>query len=342
MSTEYKLMNDKEDNNDTDYIITSNIVKFGVPIIGGIIGGLTAGPLALPATIVAKVGSGVIVCSASTVGAMMGDISRRVTERFINLKYQKEFDETEWYNIHHQYVNNEACPKFMTPVCYKRDTRKYIKKILESDRSTFFTDINRDFFTLYKQKRERNNTCPVIISDVLNYSKYLCKTFDYIFDYMDTEDKNNCFNEIELYIFLHVYNNIIFAYKEKYRKEDEKFYRQCLELRNHLETDILEIGEKLNKKKCYKFLKDFEKLHTPKKKLMAIESLIRTIPEENDLCSDDLISALIYILVEYSPTRIYSNLAFIDDFRNHNNGLYEYLYVTLFCAVKSIGELKRC
>ena len=342
MSTEYKLMNDKEDNNDTDYIITSNIVKFGVPIIGGIIGGLTAGPLALPATIVAKVGSGVIVCSASTVGAMMGDISRRVTERFINLKYQKEFDETEWYNIHHQYVNNEACPKFMTPVCYKRDTRKYIKKILESDRSTFFTDINRDFFTLYKQKRERNNTCPVIISDVLNYSKYLCKTFDYIFDYMDTEDKNNCFNEIELYIFSHVYNNIIYAYKEKYREEDEKFYRRCLELRNHLESDVLEIGKKLNKNKCYKFLKDFENLHTPKKKLMAIESLIRTIPEENDLCSDDLISALIYILVEYSPTRIYSNLAFIDDFRNHNNGLYEYLYVTLFCAVKSIGELKRC
>ena len=53
--------------------------------------------------------------------------------------------------------------------------------------------------------------------------------------------------EIELYIFSHVYNNIIHAYKEKYREEDENFYRRCLELRNHLEDDIVEIGKKLTK-----------------------------------------------------------------------------------------------
>ena len=339
MSADYKLMND---NNDTNNINTSYLIKLGVPIIGGIIGGLTAGPIALPTAIVAKVGGGVIVCGASTVGAIMGDISRRLTERFYMLKYNKELDDSQWNLIHENYINDESCPKFMTPVCYKNDTRKYIKKILDSNRNNFFTDVNRDFFELYKQKRTRNNSCTIIICDVLNYCKYLCKTFEYVFHYMDNDDKSCCFNEIELYIFSHVYNNIIHAYKEKYREEDENFYRRCLELRNHLEDDIVEIGKKLNKRKCYQFLKDFENSYTPKKKLIAIESLIRTIPEGNNLCSDDLITALIYILVDYLPTRIYSNLAFIDDFRSHNNGLYEYLYITLFCAVKTIGELKRC
>jgi hypothetical protein len=48
------------------------------------------------------------------------------------------------------------------------------------------------------------------------------------------------------------------------------------------------------------------------------------------------------MLVKYSPTRIYSNLGFIDDFRNHtNNGMYEYIYVTLFSAVKAVHDLKR-
>jgi len=35
-------------------------------------------------------------------------------------------------------------------------------------------------------------------------------------------------------------------------------------------------------------------------------------------------------------------LGFIDDFRNNSNkGMYEYIYVSLFSAVKAVRELKR-
>ena len=92
----------------------------------------------------------------------------------------------------------------------------------------------------------------------------------------------------------------------------------------------------------FKILRAFEKAHTPIGKLRYIEILLKQIPEENkDLTTDDLLTALIYVLVEYSPTRLYSNLGFIDDFRHQMNGIYEYIYVTLYCAVKAIEGLKR-
>ena len=115
-------------------------------------------------------------------------------------------------------------------------------------------------------------------------------------------------------------------------------------MRRHLPKDIKKIRDKLPVSKKYKmFLKKFEQSHSPDKKLKSIVHLVQVIGNESpDLTADDLISALIFMLVKYSPTRIYSNLGFIDDFRNHtNNGLYEYIYVTFFCAVKAVHDLKR-
>jgi hypothetical protein len=115
-------------------------------------------------------------------------------------------------------------------------------------------------------------------------------------------------------------------------------------MRHYLPKDIKKIRAKLPVRKKYKmFLKHFEQSHTPGKKLKSIVHLVKVMGKEcPDLTADDLITALIYMLVHYSPTRIYSNLGFIDDFRNNGSkGMYEYIYVTLFSAVKAVHELKR-
>ena len=344
MSEGYKLMND-ENTNDNGSSYGKKIVKVGVPVVGCIIGGLVSGPIAIPLSsglLVAKIGGGALMIGSGTAGFFLGHVSRRITEKFIKNSRSKDQGQ-QWFELYNNYIQTDDCPVFKMPVCYEKDIRRYIYHVLKSYQRNSLGDLNIKFFELYKNRREKDNdTNIIIIKDAICYTKYLYKTFSHVFMYMNGKESVVCLNTIEDYVFSNIYNNISYAYQQKLCNEDEQFYKKCINLRNHLPKEFNDIGKKLNKRIYFQTLKNFEKAHTPISKLTYIEILLKQIPEENkDLTTDDLLTALIYVLVEYSPTRLYSNLGFIDDFRHQINGIYEYIYVTLFCAVKAIEELKR-
>ena len=352
MNSEYKLMEEiEEEKNKND---SSDLIKIGVPVVGGIIGAAIAGPVLGPTistgVLVTKFGIGSVIASASATGLVVGDISRRLSEKAIhlNMVVSERKDNEKWRKFYSDFIKSDNCPIFVMPVCFKKDTRRYIKQILKSDMDNSLGKLNSELMEFYKERRvlfeSKNYHNLMTIKDAQNYSKYLCKTFDHVFEYMDSEDKDICFNTIENYVFRNVYNNVIYAYYDKFFEEDEKFYKKCIKMRRHLPKDIKKISAKLPVSKKYKmFFRNFEQSHTPGKKLKSILHLVKVIDNEcPDLTADDLITALIFMLVKYSPTRIYSNLGFIDDFRNNSNkGMYEYIYVTLFSAVKAVHELKR-
>jgi hypothetical protein len=351
MNNEYKLMEEMEEEKNKNN--SSDLIKICVPVVGGIIGAVIAGPVLGPTistgVIVAKFGLGSVIASASATGLVVGDISRRLSEKAIhlNMVVSERKDNEKWRKFYSDFIKSDNCPIFVMPVCFKKDTRRYIKQVLKSDMDNSLGKLNSELMEFYKDRRvlfeSKNYHNLMTIKDAQNYSKYLCKTFDHVFKYMDGEDKEICFNTIENYVFRNVYNNVIYAYYDKFCEEDEKFYKKCIKMRHHLPKDIKKIRAKLPVSKKYKmFLKHFEQSHTPGKKLKSIVHLVKVIGKEcPDLTADDLITALIFMLVKYSPTRIYSNLGFIDDFRNNSNkGMYEYIYVTLFSAVKAVHELK--
>jgi L-rhamnose mutarotase len=354
MNNEYKLMEEIEEEEEKKNSNYSDLIKIGVPVVGGIIGAVVAGPILGPTIstgiIVAKFGLGSVIASASATGLIVGDISRRLTEKAIhlNMVVSERKDNEKWRKFYSDFIKSDNCPIFVIPVCFKKDIKKYVKQILKSDSDNSLGKLNSELMKFYKDRRvlfeNKNYNNLMTIKDAQNYSKYLCRTFNHVFEYMDSEDKEVCFNTIQNYVFTNVYNNVIYAYYDKFGEKDEIFYKKCIKMRRHLPKDVKKISHKLPLKKTYKkFLKHFEQSHTPSKKLNSIVHLVQMIGNESpDLTADDLISALIFMLVKYSPTRIYSNLGFIDDFRNHtNNGLYEYIYVTFFCAVKAVHDLKR-
>ena len=333
---------------------SSDLVKIGVPVVGGILGAVIAGPVLGPSigggVIVTKFGIGSVIASASATGLVVGDISRRLSEKaiYLNMIVSEKNDEEKWKKFYSDFIESDNCPIFVIPVCFKKDTRRYIKQILKSNMDNSLGKLNSDLMEFYKERRvlfeSKNYSNLITIKDAHNYSKYLCKTFNHVFQYMDDEDREICFDTIKNYVFRNVYNNVIYAYYDKFCEEDEKFYKKCIKMRRHLPKNIKKISAKLPSSKKYKkFLRNFEELHTPDKKLKSIIHLVKVIGKEcPDLTADNLIDSLIFMLVKYSPTRIYSNLGFIDDFRNHDNkGMHEYIYVTLFSAVKAVHELKR-
>ena len=352
MNNEYKLMKEIEEEkmNNNSY----DLIKIGVPVAGSIIGAVIAGPILGPTIstglIATKFGLGSVIASASATGLVVGDISRRLTEQaiYLNMVISERKDNEKWRKFYSDFIKSDNCPIFVLPVCFKKDIRRYIKQVLKSDSDNSLGKLNLKLMEFYKERRvlfiEKNYNNLMTIKDAQNYSKYLCKTFGHVFKYMDNEDRGVCFNTIENYVFANVYNNVIYAYYDKFYEEDEKFYKKCIKMRRHLPKDIRNIRNKLPVSKKYKmFLKHFEQSHTPGKKLKSIVHLVNLIGKKcPDLTADDLITALIFMLVKYSPTRIYSNLGFIDDFRNNSNkGMYEYIYVSLFSAVKAVHELKR-
>jgi len=350
MNNEYKLM--EEEN--LDNTNKSDMIKIGVPIVGGIIGAVIAGPILGPVmasgVIVTKLGLGTIIASASTIGIVLGDLSRRVTEKVIDIKF-KIFDGKStnlWRKYYIDFIKSDNCQILIMPICLKKDVSGYIEQILNSGSDNSLGYLNMRLMSFYKERRLLDNcNCNsnnfMIIKDAHNYLKYLCKTFNHVFQHMDNEDIKVCNNTITNHVFSNVYNNVIYAYYNKFSIQDENFYKKCIKMRNHLPKDIKSIHKKINIRTYKRFLNNFEKSHTPIMKLDSIKIMLKEIQKEGyNFTADDLITALIYLLVRYSPTRIYSHLGFIDDFRdNDSGGIYEYIYITLFSAVKAVNDLQR-